>query len=104
MSHDILDIRFAKEDDLAEMQELFVGTIKAVCNKDYHADQIKVWTKSVENKKRWLTKISEQYFLIAQLDQKIVGYASLEGNYFDFLYVHKDFQGLGIATRLLQEI
>jgi len=87
------------------MQEMFVDTISTICKDDYSPDQIKVWTSSIENTQRWTDKLSSQYFLIADLDNKIVGYASLENNdYLDFLYVHKDYQRQGIADRLYCEI
>lgn len=105
MPNNDLVIRLAKKEDLAEMQELFAETISAVCAKDYDAAQIKAWISSVENTGRWLDKMTRQHFLIAEITERIVGYASLEaGNYFDFLYVHKDFQKQGIAQSLLQKI
>jgi len=98
-------IRHAKLSDLLSMQELFVDTIETVCRYDYSPEQIAVWTSSVENVIRWTDKLMKQYFLIAEIDNKIVGYASLENNaYLDFMYVHKDYQRQGIANILYLEI
>ncbi|MBI1286571.1 MAG: GNAT family N-acetyltransferase [Flavobacteriales bacterium] len=100
-----ISIRLSKLSDLTEMQKMFVDTISTICKDDYSPEQIKVWTSSIENTQRWTDKLTSQYFLIAELDNKIVGYASLENNdYFDFLYVHKDYQRQGIADRLYSEI
>lgn len=100
-----ISIRLAQLSDLAEMQKLFVDTIIAICKDDYTHEQIKVWTSSAEDSKRWADKLSSQYFLVAELDEKIVGYCSLENNdYLDILYVHKDHQRVGIADRLYSEI
>lgn len=100
-----ISIRHSKLSDLTEMQKMFVDTISTICKDDYSPEQIKVWTSSIENTQRWTDKLTSQYFLIAELDNKIVGYASLENNdYFDFLYVHKDYQRQGIADRLYSEI
>lgn len=97
--------RLAKVDDLAEIQKMFVDTISTICNDDYSPEQIKVWTSSIKNTQRWTDKLSTQYFRIAEFDNKIVDYASLEDNdYFDFLYVHKDYQRQGIADKLYSEI
>ncbi len=60
------------------MQKLFVDTISTICKDDYSPEQIKVWSSSIENNQRWIDKLTSQYFLIADLDNKIVGYASLE--------------------------
>ncbi|MBK6858938.1 MAG: GNAT family N-acetyltransferase [Saprospiraceae bacterium] len=97
--------RHAKLDDLGEMQKMFVDTISTICKDDYSHEQIKVWTSSIKNTQRWTDKLSTQYFRIAEFDNKIVGYASLENNdYLDFLYVHKDQQRQGIADKLYSEI
>jgi len=98
-------IRQVTLDDLAAIQELFVDTVEAVCRYDYSAEQIAVWTSSIENIQRWTDKLLKQYFLIAEIDKKIVGFASLENNeYLDFMYVHKDYQRQGIADKLYSEI
>lgn len=105
MNNSEISIRLARLGDLKEMQKMFVDTITTICKDDYSPEQIKAWTSSIENTQRWTNKLTSQYFLIAELDNKIVGYASLENNdYFDFLYVHKDYQRQGIADRLYTEI
>jgi len=101
----MITLRLAEPKDLTEIQSLFVETIKAVCQKDYSPAQIKVLTASVEPVSRWQDKLKNQYFLLAQTAGKIVGFASLENaDYLDFMYVHKDFQGKGIARQLYKAI
>ena len=40
-----------------------------------------------------------------QENDKIIGFCTLEnGNYVDFLYIHKDYQRLGIASKLYLDI
>jgi putative acetyltransferase len=105
MNNPKISIRLSNLSDLAEMQKMFVDTISAICKDDYSPEQIKVWTSSVENTQLWIDRLTSQYFLIAELDKKIVGFVSLERNdYLDFLYVHKDFQRQRIADRLYSEI
>ncbi len=105
MDNSKITIRRALLDDLTEMQKLFVETIETVCKKDYLPEQIKVWTSSIEHTNRWTDKLQKQYFLIAQIENKIVGYSSLQDkDYLDILYVHKDFQRQGIANVLYTEI
>jgi len=87
------------------MQTLFVDTISTVCKDDYLPEQIKVWTSSVHDTQRWIDKLRSQYFLVAQMEGKIVGYASLgDKDYFDFLYVHRDYQRQGVAESLYIKI
>src|SRR5688572_33485902 len=105
MNNTGISIRLSKLSDLTEMQKMFVDTISTICKDDYSPEQIRVWTSSVENTQRWTNKLTSQYFLVAELASKIVGYASLDSNeYFDLLYVHKDYQRQGIADRLYSEI
>jgi len=104
MRNDFL-VRKGQLNDLTELQKLFVDTITTICASDYDKQQIEVWTSSVENKQRWYEIITKQFILVAQDQNKIVGFATLDnGNYFDFLYVHKEHQRQGIAQQLLYDI
>ncbi len=96
-----IKLRQARLNDLSALQELFVETIVSTCKKDYSDEQIKAWTSKVKNKDEWISRLSKQYFIAGLVDDKIVGFASLEnGNYLDLLYVHKDFLRQGIASAL----
>ncbi|MDN3674909.1 GNAT family N-acetyltransferase [Flavobacterium branchiarum] len=97
--------RTATLSDLKEMQELFIDTIKNVCQKDYNPKQIEVWTSGASNTERWINVINTQFVLLAIIENKIVGYGTLkDGNYIDFFYVHKDFQRQGIADKILSKL
>jgi len=96
-------IRVATEDDLEDIAVLFYETINAVSAKDYNEEQLKLW--STRDMKFWKRRFSEQYFLVAILNNRIVGFTSLtESGYLDFMYVHKDHQRIGVAKMLLDAI
>lgn len=98
-------IRKGQIGDLAELKVLFVETIKIICSVDYDNQQIDAWASGVENAQRWDDVMSKQLVLVAQHENLIVGFATLDnGNYLDFLYVHKDYQRKGIAQLLLNKI
>jgi putative acetyltransferase len=98
-------IRKGQLEDLAELQLLFVETIKSVCKTDYNSEQIEVWTNSIKNKKRWNEIMINQFVLVAQIENRIVGFTSLDkGNYIDLLYVQRDYQEQGIARKLYTNI
>jgi putative acetyltransferase len=100
-----LKIRHAKGEDLAVLQQLFIDTISVVCSKDYTTEQISVWTSSIKKTQRWLDMIENQFFLLVEIGDKIVGFGSLEnGDHVDMLYVHKDFQRQGIADLLYSHL
>ena len=87
------------------MQHLYVDTIHAVCSKDYNAEQIAVWTSTADNTERWNNLLKNQLVIIAEKNNKLVGYGTLENaNYVDFLYVHKDLQRQGIANSILAQL
>lgn len=94
-------IRPGQLKDLAALQQLFKDTITTICKVDYNDKQIQIWVMGVEDVTRWQAMFSEQYVLIAEIDDIIVGFGTLDkGNYIDMFYIHKDFQGQGIASGL----
>lgn len=96
-------IELAGESDLPQIEKLFKESILKTCVKDYTPQQRKAWSSKPNN---WGgEKLEGQYFLVAKSDGKILGFASLKGNdLLDFMYVHKDFQRMGVAKKLYGEI
>lgn len=100
-----LQIRKGVLSELTEIQNLFSETITFVCQNDYDQRQIEVWKSSIENLERCQSLIQNQYFIVAELKDKIVGFTSLDKvNYIDVLFVDKDFQRMGIAQKLFVEL
>jgi putative acetyltransferase len=100
-----LRIRKATEADLEEILMLFVNTIEQVNCKDYSSDQIDAWKSSSKNFERWKSKLANQVFVVAELNQMIVGFCSFEApDYLDVLYVHAQYQQKGIAQLLYSHI
>jgi putative acetyltransferase len=103
-----MNFRNATLEDLPVMKALYRDTILTVCRKDYTEEQTNVWASSANKEERWLDVVVNQYVLLAEIDDVLVGFGTLKDHqYIDFFYVHKDFQGMGIAkeilNRLLQE-
>jgi len=101
-----MHIRKATPEDISELKKLYVGTITTINPKDYDEEQIKVWASTAERTESLLRRINEQYFFVAENDDKnITGFASVDKTgYLDLLYVHKEFQRMGVAKQLLQKI
>lgn len=101
----VITIRQATPNDPEVIIPLFKETIEVVNSKDYSAEQIRVWKNGASKKERWLKKISEQYFLIAEIDNEIVGFGSITlDGYLDFMYVSKNHQRAGVAKTLYGQL
>lgn len=100
-----MNIRKYKNDDNLEIYNLFYDTVHSVNLKDYNEEQINVWAKKNIDLNQWCEKFQYSYTLIAEENGLIVGFANIENDgYLNMLYVHKDYQHKGIASRLLNEL
>lgn len=101
-----IQLRALKETDILECIALFQNTIHAVNAKDYSPIQLEAWApkEKPEITPRWQT-LSENISYVAELENQIVGFGDLtEKGYLDRLFVHKDFQGQGIAAAIVQKL
>jgi putative acetyltransferase len=91
-------VREASKDDLGALTSLFSETILNTCRNEYSQEQLQAWAKRSERRERWLKAIEEQYFIMIEADNKLLGFGSLKDScYIDFMYVHKDHLRRGIA-------
>jgi putative acetyltransferase len=105
MPHSNFSIRTAVEKDLSSIRKLYSETVREINSKDYSADEIDVWASTSNDPHSFKKAVENQYFVIAETENELVGFSSIEKNgYLDFMYVHKDHQREGIAKRLLEEI
>ncbi|WP_278381417.1 GNAT family N-acetyltransferase [Chryseobacterium arthrosphaerae] len=96
-----ISIRKGSLNDLPAMQQLFADTIQVICKNDYNDLQRNAWSAGADNKERWMNVIKSQYVLIAEAENQLVGFSTLDqGTYIDLLFVHKDLQHQGIASLL----
>ncbi len=105
MQNHNITLRTAVEDDIPAIGALYTETVRNVNSIDYPAEQIDVWSLSGHDSERWKKHVAEQYFVLALIDDVIAGFGSIDPNgYLDFMYVHKDYQRMGVAKALLGEI
>ncbi|MBS1618623.1 MAG: GNAT family N-acetyltransferase [Bacteroidetes bacterium] len=97
-----ITIQQASLADLDEIRQLFYDTVTMVNAKDYSPQQIAAWSSGYNNISKWEMRLTEQYCVTAHTDSKIAGMASLApSGYLDLMYVHRAYQGQGIASMLL---
>jgi putative acetyltransferase len=100
-----MEIRIAEVKDIPQISKLFNETIREVNQKDYSSEQIEAWASNANNTEMWLKAIEEQFFVVTENNSIIAGFTSLDKNAcIDFMYVHKNYQQMGVATQLLVTI
>ena len=101
-----LSIRKYSSSDAKETYELFYDSIHEVSSKDYNSMQLDAWALKEMDLAIWDKQIQQNdYAVVAVFNSTIVGIASADDNgYIDLLYVHKDYQRMGIASHLIEDV
>lgn len=99
-------IRRYEPEDLGQITALFYDTVHAVNAADYAPEQLDAWADGAPDLDRWNASLLAHHSLVAVEGRDlIVGFGDIDGTgYLDRLYVHKDRQGLGIATALCDRL
>ncbi|MCM1129821.1 MAG: GNAT family N-acetyltransferase [Alistipes senegalensis] len=88
------------------MAELFHDTVHAVNAQDYTKEQLNAWAPANMNLEKWDKSLLEQYSIVAESGGIIQGFGSIDIGkaYLDRLFVHKNYQGQGIATAICEHL
>ena len=92
--------------DIPELKELFCSTVLTVNVRDYTAEEAADWASCGNRLGHWEKLMATLHFIAAcDAEGRIVGFTSIRNDgYLHSMFVHKDHQGEGIATALLQRI
>lgn len=90
--------------EAAALARLFYDSVHGVCLGDYTQEQVDVWADGTADPAVWERSFLQHRTLVARLGGEIVGFADLDGNYLDRLYVHRDFQRRGVAKALVSAL
>ena len=102
-----MNIRNYRSEDCQMILKLFYDTVHSVNSKDYNERQIEAWAPKDLDLAKWDSRLSNNYSVsvVVEKDNIIVGFGALDNTgYFDLLYTHKDFQGIGVATLITDHI
>ncbi|MCG6137018.1 MAG: GNAT family N-acetyltransferase [Nostoc sp. LLA-1] len=91
--------------DTAEIMDLFHNTVHEVNIRDYTKEQIDAWAPVKMDVEVWINSLKSKFTYVVENNGKIVGFGELEANgHIDKFFCHKDFQGQGIGTMILEQI
>lgn len=101
-----MKIRKYEESDCLEMIDLFYNTVHSINLKDYTPNQICAWAppKTSIDSALWNKLFLEHETLIAE-DNQMIGFGDMDHfGRLDKLYVHMNYQRMGIANKILDEL
>ena len=94
-------LRAYRSADCPALAELLYQTVHQVNIRDYTQEQVDAWATGQVDLERWDRELREHRTVVAWEDGLIVGFGDMDKTgYLDRLFVHKDFQGRGIATAI----
>ncbi|GAX36716.1 GNAT family N-acetyltransferase [Nodularia sp. NIES-3585] len=100
-----MNLRRYEVGDTAQIMQLFYDTIHEVNIRDYTKAQVDAWTSVNMDVEVWMNSLKSKFTYVAEADGKIIGFGELEANgHIDRFYCHKDFQGQGVGTKILEQI
>ena len=98
-------LRKYRSEDWEEVMELFRGTVHSVNSADYTEPQLDAWAPKDMDLPGLKNRLLNTYAVVAEKDGVIVGFGNADvAGYFDCIYTHKDYQGMGIATLIADDI
>lgn len=96
-----MEIREYQPEDCKVFAELFYDTVHSVNARHYTQQQLEAWADGKPDINAWDESFRRHYTLTALIDGKIAGFGDVDDTgYLDRLYVHRDYQGRGVASAL----
>lgn len=100
-----MNVRKFKQNNAQELRQLFYDTIHAVNSQDYTPEQLNAWAPVEYDKDIWQKSFEDKICFVVEAGEQLVGFGDMTSDgYVNRLFVHKDFQGLGVASRILDSL
>ena len=92
-------------DDCLSIIDLFYNTVHTINAKDYSEKQLDAWAPKNIDIEKWNQSFMNHNTVVVLDNEMIVGFGDIDSTgYLDRLYVHKDYQGCGIASMICNEL
>lgn len=100
-----VNLRCYEPSDCEQLMQLFYDTVHTVNARHYSARQLAVWAPLQPDQARWHHSLSQHYSIVAEVEGVIIGFGDMDyTGYLDRLYVHRDYQRQGVATRIVKHL
>lgn len=100
-----MSLREYQSSDCRELADLFYHTVHKVNARDYTKEQLDAWATGQIDLEKWDQSFQEHYSIVALDGGIITGFGDIDSTgYLDRLYVHADYQGKGIASKICDRL
>ena len=100
-----MGLRRYMSSDLAQIATLFYDTVHTVNATDYTEEQLDAWATGNIDYDEWDKSFQKHLTYVAVEKGQIIGFGDIDdAGYLDRLYVHKDYQGVGVATAICKRL
>lgn len=104
-SEKYINIREYSSEFDEDLLVIFRNAVNSVSNQFYTQRQKELWASSSKDLAKWKARFANNKPFIAFYQNKPVGFMDIDQNgYIDLAYVSPKFQGLGVASKLLETI
>lgn len=91
--------------DCEQLAELFYQTVHSINARDYAEEQLNAWATGKVNLCEWNNSFLQHKTIVAVENDRVIGFGDIDRTgYLDRLYVHKDYQHMGIATAICDKL
>lgn len=98
-------LRKYETSDCEQLAELFYQTVHNVNARDYTPAQLNAWATGTIDLQEWNRSFLKNETIVAMENEQIVGFGDMDKTgYLNRLYVHKDYQGRGIASAICNKL
>jgi len=99
----MLAVRRYVPQDLDEVIQVFLQSIRQIARADYDSEQVHAWAQA--DQAVWSQRCASRPTWIAVVDDAVAGFTEFEQDgHLDMMYVHPRFKRLGVAKALLQAV
>ena len=98
-------IRAYQRSDVREIMQLFWDTVHTVNRPHYSEQQLDAWAPKTMAVKQWENSLAVHHSIVVEYNGTIIGFGDIIlTGYLDRLYVHKDYQRMGVGTAIADRL